>query len=332
MDDQALSPHNTDEPPSKRPRGSPLLDRTDNRPLRAPALTLNDKPHEEPGNTTWPSPNMRHEDWGRYDAPMPRLPELSQRRSSAVDRAPHNPLGIPNTRPGFGKPPELPSIVQRRENRVQHPRKWLNIHSALANDDSQDDDFSRERLLLPQSAPPNQLRFDRKGNGSPESYRPELKPINVRRDEFLHDAGHNAHTPGSSRLYVPQTATIPSPSYHASRIGTSAVPTDPDGHDISHPEDIPRSPLHNKAQFLGLFSDFFESILDSRKLKATLEYQIRSSNALLQTLQRSSQVFDEIVDHRIRQERALWESRVAQLENRLEEMNQQLYKTHDRAP
>ncbi|WFD07550.1 hypothetical protein MVES1_002917 [Malassezia vespertilionis] len=82
---------------------------------------------------------------------------------------------------------------------------------------------------------------------------------------------------------------------------------------------LPRSPVANKIQFLSLFSDFFDSLSDSRTLKATLEYQIRSSNTLLQTLQRSSNVFDETVERRIRHESDAMESRFARLEGKVDD-------------
>ena len=311
-----------DEPPVKRPRGSPLRDRSDNRPLRAPALTLNYESRDEPRQRAWSgtSPSLpRHDDRGRYDAPIPRLPGLANRRTSFEDRAPHEASDIHNPRPGFGMPPELPSIVQRRGVKVQQHRPWLNIDSTLAREDRRDDDAVMERTVLPQSAPPNQLRFARESRYSPEVRRPDISHMNTRGE---YESGSHGQSQTPSRLFVPQTSTIPSPAYHTVRVGSGA--SEADAREPPRPDDHPPRMLHNKAQFLGLFSDFFDSLQDSRKLKATLEYQIRSSNALLQTLQRSSKVFEETVERRVRQETAVWESRMSKLENRLEEMENRL--------
>ncbi|CEH17303.1 hypothetical protein CBOM_03356 [Ceraceosorus bombacis] len=80
----------------------------------------------------------------------------------------------------------------------------------------------------------------------------------------------------------------------------------------------------SKTQFLALFSNFYDSLTDSRTLKATLEDQVRRSNTLLQTLQRSSRVLDATVDRRIKEERGMWETRVHALEDRVRELEGKL--------
>ena len=87
----------------------------------------------------------------------------------------------------------------------------------------------------------------------------------------------------------------------------------------------------NKMHFLSLFSDFFDSLQDSRTLKANLEYQIRSSNTLLQTLQRSNRVLEETVDRRVREETASWHARVERLEEQLERTNAELARLAERS-
>ena len=86
----------------------------------------------------------------------------------------------------------------------------------------------------------------------------------------------------------------------------------------------PRSPMAQKAQFLSLFSDFFDSLADSRTLKATLEHQIRASHTLLQTLQRSNEVFEQAVEQRVKQETMAWETHFARLEERIKHLESRL--------
>ncbi|CAO1639224.1 unnamed protein product [Sympodiomycopsis kandeliae] len=147
-------------------------------------------------------------------------------------------------------------------------------------------------------------------------------------------------TPLTSR-FVPQTATLPSPAYHTTRMmqapppHTSSAPaaTTANASGVQGPSrgaaglisgpptarlpDHLRSPPSSKTQFLSLFANFYDSLSDSRTLKATLEDQVRRSNALLQTLQKSSKVLEATVDRKIREERSAWESRVRELEARV---------------
>ncbi|PWN47290.1 hypothetical protein IE53DRAFT_257246 [Violaceomyces palustris] len=153
--------------------------------------------------------------------------------------------------------------------------------------------------------------------------------------------------PMSSRSYVPQTATLPSPAYHTTqfmRTGAPPMPADRERPGSIHggertlpprtaglnppptarlPDHL-RSPPSSKTQFLALFSNFYDSLADSRTLKATLEDQIKRSNTLLQTLQRSSRVLEETVDRRLREERIIWEGRVRGLEGRVRELEAKL--------
>ena len=134
-------------------------------------------------------------------------------------------------------------------------------------------------------------------------------------------------------------SALPSPAYHTSRIDPYAARSTRERHSIQyelarrasdpHAETDfgaarPRSPISKKAHFLSLFSDFFDSLSDSRTLKATLEHQIRASNTLLQTLQRSSEVLEEAVDQRLQRETKAWESRFIQMEARLKQMEARL--------
>lgn len=144
--------------------------------------------------------------------------------------------------------------------------------------------------------------------------------------DMPHTANPLARQGPSTRLpgggHVPQTATLPSPAYHTTQFARGH----PGGRQTFNPPptarlpDHLRSPPSSKAHFLSLFSDFYDSLYDSRTLKATLEDQIKRSNTLLQTLQSSRRVLEETVERRVRDERVLWEGRVRGLEARVREL------------
>ncbi|PWN34821.1 uncharacterized protein FA14DRAFT_34586 [Meira miltonrushii] len=146
----------------------------------------------------------------------------------------------------------------------------------------------------------------------------------------------------ASRAFVPQTATLPSPAYHTTKFigqaggaGPINASVNANNHSSSR-EQVPpgprtagfnppatarlpdhlRSPPSSKTQFLSLFSNFYDSLQDSRTLKATLEDQVRRSNTLLQTLRSSARVLEVTVERRLNSERAIWEQKVHALEER----------------
>lgn len=159
-------------------------------------------------------------------------------------------------------------------------------------------------------------------------------------------------TAARANAFMPQTATLPSPAYHSTHFmrqssgsglppasataggrrpssssgsgaqQNSAPPKTGGGLGVPAPPltarlpDHMRSPPSSKTQFLSLFSNFYDSLNDSRTLKATLEDQVRRSNTLLQTLQRSARVLEMTVDRRLQEERAIWEAKVDALEDR----------------
>ncbi|UZJ56965.1 hypothetical protein CBS101457_006285 [Exobasidium rhododendri] len=168
-------------------------------------------------------------------------------------------------------------------------------------------------------------------------------------------ARHGVNTPLTAirnNAFVPQTATLPSPAYHTTQfmrshpaagattnsmnpghdprmaavVGSNAVPKTAGLNPpptARLPEHL-RSPPSSKTQFLSLFSNFYDSLIDSRTLKATLEDQVRRSNTLLQTLQKSSRVLELTVDRRMREERNLWEAKVKALEERFVRLEKQV--------
>lgn len=157
--------------------------------------------------------------------------------------------------------------------------------------------------------------------------------------------GSSRQAPGSAR-FVPQTATLPSPAYHTTSFmrqqhggaagggggPPQATPSAAYPPRTSMPNPPPtarlpehlRSPPSSKTQFLSLFASFYDSLGDSRTLKATLEDQVRRSNSLLQTLQRSSRVLEETVERKVRDERLVWEERTRKLEDRVKELEEKI--------
>ncbi|SNX82283.1 uncharacterized protein MEPE_00989 [Melanopsichium pennsylvanicum] len=146
-----------------------------------------------------------------------------------------------------------------------------------------------------------------------------------RMPDMPHTANPLARQGPSTRFpggHVPQTATLPSPAYHTTQFARGQ-PGGRQAYNLPPTARLPdhlRSPPSSKAHFLSLFSDFYESLYDSRTLKATLEDQIKRSNTLLQTLQSSRRVLEETVERRVREERVLWEGRVRGLEARVREL------------
>ncbi|CAO1637218.1 unnamed protein product [Jaminaea pallidilutea] len=74
-----------------------------------------------------------------------------------------------------------------------------------------------------------------------------------------------------------------------------------------------RTPTRSKTQFLGLFSDFYDSLQDSRALRATLEDQIRRSATILETLQQGYKTMGRVMT----EERGKWETRIERLEEQV---------------
>ncbi|TKY85232.1 hypothetical protein EX895_006312 [Sporisorium graminicola] len=156
--------------------------------------------------------------------------------------------------------------------------------------------------------------------------------------EIPHTANPLARQGPSTRLagggHIPQTATLPSPAYHTTQFARGH----PGGRQAYNPPPTARLPEHlrsppsSKPHFLSLFSDFYDSLYDSRTLKATLEDQIKRSNTLLQTLQSSRRVLEETVERRVRDERVLWEGRVRGLEARVRELEAKTGTDYDDEP
>jgi len=208
---------------------------------------------------------------------------------------------------------------------------------------------------LPLHQPYYPAVYSRKDGGatSQESHNfNDASPSQTRRSEYAPPSSHlamqqhprqalpSAGTPLSAirpNAFVPQTATLPSPAYHTTHFmrnpmgagSSSAQGLDSRSGPIAPPKTagfnppptarLPehlRSPPSSKTQFLSLFANFYDSLTDSRTLKHTLEDQVRRSNTLLQTLQKSSRVLELTVDRRVREERTLWEAKVHALEQR----------------
>lgn len=240
------------------------------------------------------------------------------------------------------------SIGQRRAQRA--PNKVPSLYlSSKSNDRSTLYDHDVPEPAI-RSAPPQQRQFGPDARLPPPSFLFKASERDMSDNEELQKHRHLPYqqheihgylpTPGGTpRLFCPQYSALPSPAYHTSRIDPYAARSTRERHSIQyelarrasdpHAETDfgtarPRSPISKKAHFLSLFSDFFDSLSDSRTLKATLEHQIRASNTLLQTLQRSSEVLEEAVDQRLQRETKAWESRFIQMEARLKQMEARL--------
>lgn len=129
-------------------------------------------------------------------------------------------------------------------------------------------------------------------------------------------------TGGASRVYMaPPPMPLPSPAYAANaptpfrHAVDSGRPMEP-----VHGPDAMHTTPPNKGSFLSLFSSFYDSLSDSRALMTTLEHQISASNAIMQTLQRSRQMMEEIAEQCILQHAQVSESRYSRLEARYSQL------------
>lgn len=214
---------------------------------------------------------------------------------------------------GFdSREPPLPQDQALRDNNLR-PHHSLQASQSLAHPRSE-----QQRLVAGSRPAEESFRRDERDD-----------MLGLREGRSIPDVPHTANPLArqgpSTRLpggHVPQTATLPSPAYHTTQFarghagGRQAYNPPPTAR---LPEHL-RSPPSSKAHFLSLFSDFYDSLYDSRTLKATLEDQIKRSNTLLQTLQSSRRVLEETVERRVREERVLWEGRVRGLEARVREL------------
>lgn len=146
-------------------------------------------------------------------------------------------------------------------------------------------------------------------------------------------------TPVTSR-FVPQTATLPSPAYHTTRFAQNGGGPSHSSNSMAAPGSLPlprtnnnsyppsggssqipststrlipdhlRSPPSSKDHFLSLFSNFYDSLSDSRTLKLTLEDQVRRCNTLLTTLSKTTNVLEATVERKLKEERVIWRGEV----------------------
>ena len=317
----SVEPPQLREPPSKRARASPGDADSSEDSGYLPSLSVSDTSA-----------------YGRSGGPSP--PRLSARRPSLSPSNRYTPeMGAHS--PRFAPPHELPPLVQRRG----HPGKAGRLHidpTAAPQGGEPDGHTAAGGRPVVSSAPSHQLRFAPPSRIAPPGDALPPPGTSALREEGAGGSGTPMHAPHSSapRLNVPQAATLPSPAYSTSHFGQQtlrAMHSDTRPGELGAPQPDsardapPKSPMINKMHFLSLFSDFFDSLQDSRTLKANLEYQIRSSNTLLQTLQRSNRVLEETVDRRVREETASWHARVERLEEQLERTNAELARLAERS-
>lgn len=78
----------------------------------------------------------------------------------------------------------------------------------------------------------------------------------------------------------------------------------------------------SKANFLGLFEVFYDSLADSSVLQSNLEEQIRRSAVLLSSLSQSSSVFESMIDRRLNEMCTSLTGDLQVLEGRIERLEQ----------
>ena len=324
----------------KRPRvtspGSKTLIEPEHGSARSPSLSASSA--DGGGNSARTSPSHR----------LPRYPidaiEPPRKGPRLEPRLSPRPDALSEHRPALAP---YPTIVQRRAEKSM--QKVPNLYLTP----SRDGEVPEADTMGPsvRSAPPQQHHFGSDARLPPPSLlfrasRRESLPENedARKRQLptaLHQQDLQGYFPtpgGTPRLHLPPQGALPSPAYHTVRMDphTPRVNVErmlpayeysgrvTDASDAELASAPLRSPMAQKAQFLSLFSDFFDSLADSRTLKATLEHQIRASHTLLQTLQRSNEVFEQAVEQRVKQETMAWETHFARLEDRIKHLESRL--------
>ena len=332
----------------KRPRvtspGSKTIIEPDQASARSPSLSTSSA--DGGGNSARTSPSHL----------LPRYPidamEPPRKGPRLEPRLSPRPDALSEHRSTLGP---YPTLVQRRAEKSM--QKVPNLYLTP----STDCEVSEADTIGPsvRSTPPQQRHFSSDARLPPPStlfrvsQRESLPENEDARKRQLptalhqHDLQGYFPTPGGTpRLHLPAQGALPSPAYHTVRMDphTPRVNVERMHPAYEHPTRVtdasdadltsapPRSPMAQKAQFLSLFSDFFDSLADSRTLKATLEHQIRASHTLLQTLQRSNEVFEQAVEQRVKQEAMAWETHFARLEARIKQLESRLLDAqHDSA-
>jgi hypothetical protein len=297
------------------------------------------------------------EDEEAYRARMRRGPEHNGRYSPPDARTHSSASLLPPTSHETRGGPDAPyessvPLNRRRGDAAQAKASRLHIDTGATSSPTHDQlsDGRRPdgRTPIARSAPPQKMSFEAQEAPNPPFHpmaaHNHVSAVRAREGEDERHVGspqqrssaarpepprHVLAPPPASARFVPQTATLPSPAYHSTAFMRGGPPV-PQSNNPPRTAGLPpqtarlpehlRSPPSSKTQFLSLFSNFYDSLSDSRTLKATLEDQVRRSNTLLQTLQRSSRVLDATVDRRIREERLVWENRVQGLEARVREL------------
>lgn len=90
----------------------------------------------------------------------------------------------------------------------------------------------------------------------------------------------------------------------------------------ARPRERPADVVANKANFLGLFEVFYDSLADSNILQSNLEDQIRRSAVLLNSLSQSSSVFESMIDRRLNEMCTSLTGDLQVLEGRIERLEQ----------
>lgn len=343
--DAALAPdrgvHEPELPRLKRSGPSPSHEQG---VLPTPSVTMNAP--DEPTRSL--SPSMRR-------SPQSQLSPRSESYLNADVREPlrkspryefaYSPHSETRTRFNDSPVRNYNSIAHRRGHHTRNKAPELHLTVEDNYNERHGVDVNEPSI---RSAPPHQDHFDidarlpppstllRPGEREAARHAARLSP-ELRRSSLGHhqDLQNYLPTPGGTpHVFQPQHPPLLSPAYHTTHFGRHAMHGTPDrlsaadasfrsgdmGETSFGNGAPPRSPVANKMQFLSLFSDFFDSLSDSRTLKSTLEHQIRASDALLQTLQRASKVFDETIDRRLHLEGRAWEARFARLEQRIHEL------------
>ena len=121
---------------------------------------------------------------------------------------------------------------------------------------------------------------------------------------------------------------LPSPSYFAAQ--QAALQNMPANGPLTSSHAVQHH--SSKASYLQVFDTFYDALSDSRVLKATLEEQLRKSSGLLQTLQASASMIENMVRREFREMQREMIKDLMVLERRIERLEDKVWMSPNNLP
>lgn len=208
----------------------------------------------------------------------------------------------PKTAPVKLKNGETPSVLLG-------PATPATATASLGVPAPQDGPSSEKRPTTPTAKRPSSSQATRRQSAMPA---PSPAPVQIPPHASHHGRHHSLHVLPTA--YPPRGSLRPSPPPPRAAAGMPPVSPHntaqifygpppgcpPPQSPATHGPPMQAPPPSSKAAFLDLFSNFYDSLGDSRVLSRTLDDQLRRSATLLQTLHDSARTLEDAVDRRTR--------------------------------